>query len=70
METHIVDVFALDGNLGEEVELGELDSVLLDCFGAISRPNLAKDFRILRLMTKAECSRFGPGRVLLANRGW
>jgi hypothetical protein len=41
--THVVNIFVLDRNLGEEVKLGELNPVLPDCFGTISLSDLAED---------------------------
>lgn len=42
IKTHVIDIFTLDGNLAEEVELGKLDSILFDRIGAFTRPNLVK----------------------------
>jgi len=67
--THVVDVLALDGDLGEEVKLGELDPVLLDCLGIILSPNLGKELAIATDGCEVGCSPLGTGQVLPANRG-
>ena len=41
--THEIDVFALDWNVVQEVKVGELNPILLDCLWIISCPNLGED---------------------------
>ena len=68
IQTHIVDVLANDGNLGEEVKRGEIDPVLLDCLGIILPPNLGEGQTIAADGCEVECSLFGPEQVLPVNR--
>ena len=59
---------SLDGGLGEEVMLSEIDSVLLDRCGTASCPNLAKDWAISPGDCETACSRIGSGQMLPVNR--
>ena len=68
IQTHIVDVLVLDRNLSEEVKIGELDPVLLDCLWIILFPNLGEGRVIVTDGCEVGYSLFGPGQAPPANR--